>query len=82
MADCASKPSIQPQPRVWAPTSSAQFVGVPNHPYITRPGPFEKATVMTWVDAAGGQRPLVMPAGTEGRVGGEAFDQTAGKLKA
>ena len=37
---------------------------------------------MTWVDAAGCQRPPAVPAGTEGRVGGEAFDQTAGKLKA
>ena len=34
------------------------------------------------VDAAGGQRPPVVPAGTKGRVGGKAFDQMAGELKA
>jgi hypothetical protein len=34
------------------------------------------------VDAAGSQRPPVVPAGTKGRVGGKAFDQMAGELKA
>ena len=34
------------------------------------------------VDAAGGQRPPVVPAGAKGRVGGKAFDQMAGELKA
>jgi hypothetical protein len=34
------------------------------------------------VDAADGQRPPVVPAGTKGRVGCKAFDQMAGELKA
>lgn len=34
------------------------------------------------VDAAGGQRLSVVPAGAKGRVGCKAFDQMAGELKA
>jgi hypothetical protein len=46
-----------------------------------RPGP-AAAPGDDLVDAAGGQRPPVVPAGIKGRVGGKAFDQMAGELKA